>query len=897
MKNVVKLLAISVLGCILAIVFSISFFPVKSVAQDPSQIKLIQQGINSYNAEQFNQAAQAWNQALSTEENLLSKSLILSNLSLAYQSLGQWQKAEKTISQSLETLEKLDATTQAYTEILAKALNSQGHFQWLKGDYSNAIATWDLAATNYWQAGDTANTIKCQLNQIKALQASGLSSKAAKKADTIYQNLADSSNPELKSAGLQYLGNVLRSVGNLQKSAQVLQESLAILETPATLLELGNTEKALSDSYLTTNQLQLASQYSQTAISHYQQAFNSGKNLQAGLNYLNLAIALGKWSDISTLIPQIEQSVSSLPATRSNIYLRLNFAHNLSCLQEIQERNNLSCVGTLPQEQLTQILSSDKPNIEIPSSQEITQAIEIAIKQASDAKTKSYATGELGSLYESQQQWQLAKQFTQQALLTLEGIQAPEIRYLWSWQLGRILKQQGNLLGAIASYSSAIDDFKLVRSDLLVINSEVQFSFRDRTEPLYRELVDLLFKSESLKKNSTSSTSATSQAYLEQAIQTIDTLQLTEVENFLNCDLASVSSSRRLDRNTQNTEQIDSQAGFIYPIILKDRIEVIFKAPGQSLKHHTTYIQKEKVEQILRELKTAIIRGYASKVIALSQNVYSWLIEPWEEYLEDSNQISTLVFILDGELRNIPMGVLYDSKHQEYVVQKQYALALLPSFQAFNLQNNTAELRVLGAGISQELQVDNKSFSELEVTAELTNIKNNISSTILLNAEFTQSNIRQNLEQGDFSVVHLATHGNFSSNPEETYILIYDSNPIKGSLLKARDLDRLLRYSSEQKPLELLVLSACETAQGDTRAALGLAGLAIRAGASSTLATLWQVNDRSTVKFMERFYQELSIPGTSKAIALHRAQEALLNQPNYQAPYYWAPYVLVGDWG
>ncbi|MEO1673148.1 MAG: CHAT domain-containing protein, partial [Cyanobacteria bacterium J06631_2] len=136
----------------------------------------------------------------------------------------------------------------------------------------------------------------------------------------------------------------------------------------------------------------------------------------------------------------------------------------------------------------------------------------------------------------------------------------------------------------------------------------------------------------------------------------------------------------------------------------------------------------------------------------------------------------------------------------------------------------------------------------------------------------------------------------FSSNPEETYILIYNSDLPQGSLLKARDLDQLLRHNAQQKPIELLVLSACETAQGDTRGALGLAGLAIRAGAQSTLATLWQVSDQSTVEFMKRFYQELRVPGTSKAIALHRAQKDLLSKSNYQAPFYWAPYVLVGNW-
>ncbi|MDJ0592369.1 MAG: CHAT domain-containing protein, partial [Pleurocapsa sp. MO_226.B13] len=271
-------------------------------------------------------------------------------------------------------------------------------------------------------------------------------------------------------------------------------------------------------------------------------------------------------------------------------------------------------------------------------------------------------------------------------------------------------------------------------------------------------------------------------------------------------------------------------------------------------------------------------------------------IEPLETYLENNNQITTLVFVLDGELRNIPMGVLYDSKQKEYLIQKQYALVLLPSFQVFDLQTTSTALKVLGAGISEELQVENKSFVGLNVTEELANIQNSIPSSILLNSEFTRPNIQKNLDTGDFSVVHLATHGNFSSNPEETYIVVYDSDAANASLLKARELDKLLRQSDKQKPIELLVLSACETAEGDERATLGLAGLAIRAGARSTLATLWQVSDQSTVKLMNRFYQELSIPGTSKAIALHRAQQELLDDPKYQAPYYWSPYVLVGNW-
>ncbi|MEO1006302.1 MAG: tetratricopeptide repeat protein, partial [Cyanobacteria bacterium J06638_38] len=395
MKKIIQFLTISILSCTLAIVISINFIPAKATAQNPPQIRLIQEGIDLYEAERFSQAAQAWNQALSKEEDLLSKSLILSNLSLAYQRLGRWQEAESTIDQSLKILKNLDNSTPTYAEILAKALNSQGHLQWLRGNFSNAIAAWELATTNYLQAGDTVNTFKCQLNQIKALQASGLSSKATEKLEQMYQDLAHTPN-QFQSTGLQYLGNALRSVGNLQKSAQVLKESLTIVPTPETLLELGNTEKALSDSYLATNQLQLAEQYTQAALYHYQEAFKQGTNLQAGLNYLSLAIALGKWSDISTLIPQIKRSLTPSLTSRTEIYARLNFARSLTCLREIQAHHNLQCVSALRREQLKQNLDSDQPKIEIADVTEIAQAIKIAIHQATDAKTKSYSIGELG---------------------------------------------------------------------------------------------------------------------------------------------------------------------------------------------------------------------------------------------------------------------------------------------------------------------------------------------------------------------------------------------------------------------------------------------------------------------------------------------------------------------
>ena len=146
-----------------------------------------------------------------------------------------------------------------------------------------------------------------------------------------------------------------------------------------------------------------------------------------------------------------------------------------------------------------------------------------------------------------------------------------------------------------------------------------------------------------------------------------------------------------------------------------------------------------------------------------------------------------------------------------------------------------------------------------------------------------------------FNVVHIATHGTFSSNPEQTYLLDWKKR------IRVKDLDNLLRVREEQiaTPIELLVLSACETAAGDKRAALGLAGIAIRAGTRSTLATLWQVNDASTAEFMVQFYQQLKNPQITKAEALRQAQLAFLNKyvgTDYNRPYHWASFILVGNW-
>ncbi|MFB8792156.1 MAG: CHAT domain-containing protein [Potamolinea sp.] len=854
---------------------------------------LLQQGIELYEAQRFSEATEVWqqgNKAFVTQGDPLNQALLLRYLSLAYQHLGQWTEAQRSLSQSLKLLDihKDQANTPAYLDVFAKALNTQGRLHWSQGQWSKAIATWKKAAATYEKAGNKTGVIGSVINQAEALQALGLSNQAQAELLQVQQILQQQSDPAIKVTGLENLGKALRRVGKLKESQKVLQTSLQIAQEfklsqalGSILLELGNTERALGNTSLAMGNLEDEKTHTQTAIAFYQQATDSAKlRLLAGLNLLSLLVETGKWSEAANLGSTIQPAVANLPPSRTSIYAQLHLAHSLTCLQPNLDTKSLSCISGDRQEKLRENLA--KPSLTTISSQEIAQILATAIQQArslKDRTAESYALGQLGGLYEATQQWSVAQDLTQQALLIAQEIQSPDIRYQWEWQLGRLLEKQGDRKKAIIAYQEAVETLKSIRGDLLTINSEVQFSFRDNVEPIHRKLVDLLLK--------TDGNTQPSQENLKRAIEVIDSLQLAELENFLSCKL-----SQKVQLN-QDIEQVDQKAALIYPILLEDRLEVIVKIPGKPLKHYVTALKRHEVEKTAVELRANILkRNRPEEVIVQATQIYKWLIEPLEQDLENSGKIKTLVFMLDGALRNIPMSVLYDGKRQEYLMQKPYAIAVVPGLQLFDLRPfGRKKLKILTAGVSEQREIEGRKFDKLpNVVEELQQIGNIVPSESLLNPKFTQANLQQQINSGSFIAVHLATHGQFSSDPEETFILAYNQ------LLKSNELNNLLRVNNQSREsrVELLVLSACETAKGDNRATLGLAGIAVRAGARSTLSTLWQVSDRSTSELMERFYKELTKPEVTKAEALHQAQLELFKK--YKSPYYWAAYVLVGNW-
>jgi CHAT domain-containing protein len=867
--------------------------------------KLLDESKRLYDAGNFNDAIAILEQAVQlfqSQGDQIKVAIALSNISNAYKQIGAYQQALSYITQSRKLLESQRniSNSKESLPIFAQVLDIQANLQLTLGKPIDALENWQQATVIYEKLDLKNEQFRSLINQNLALQTLGRYHRAIKILTEVLPKLSKQSDQIIQTIALRSLGDAQLYLGEIDASLESLQQSYQIavkIKSPAqiaeTLLSLGNAQCVKGNKARSVSPLQNTTRFEKTApllyvskpispsvrklyqqaVESYQQTVAISKSpaiqIKAQLNLFRVLIELEEFSQTSQLYSQLQLTIDKLPVSKSSTEARINLAKNLLFLKQIS------------------------PN-HAPKWENIAQILAFSIKQAEDLqdlRSQSYATGILGSLYLQTQNLTDAQQLTEKAVDLAISIEAKEIAYLWQWQLGYIFKIQGNRTASLDNYSRAVDNLNDLRTELLVINQDVQFSFRDDVEPVYRQLVDLLLQSSSQNKTQ----QKISQKNLKKARDVIEALQLREIENYFQ-EACLQAKPEIIDRVVDNT---DSKAAVIYPIILQNRLEIILKLPNQNkFNRYTTFIQAYELEKTIETLQNSLRQPEKiNQVKKISGEFYSWLIQPLEADLQ-KNQIETLVFVLDGNLRNIPMAVLYDSKvpekEQKYLIEK-YAIVLTPGLQMLEPKSlEKKELNILIAGVSEKRFVENQEFNALKnVPFELKTIQSQIpDSKTLLNQSFTKINLEKQIDSGKYTVVHIATHGNFSSNLEETYILTWNK------LLNLKDFDRLFQINTnlDSQAIQLLVLSACETADGDKRAALGLSGIAVRAGARSTLATLWAVDDESTAQLMSQFYQELQNNELNKAKALQQAQIKLLKNKNSESPLIWAPYILVGNW-
>lgn len=816
-----------------------------------------------YQQGQLDNAIALWEKLAQTyqkQEETVKKSQILSYLALAYQQKGEWQKAEMAIAKSLKLVEN-DVNSRL---VFAEAMNTLGTLQLAKGQAQQALKSWQQATQIYQQMNDKQGEFRVKINQARALRALGLYSLACQKilktlelAALTCQNL----NFEQLTQSLDHLPKTLTSLqiaawltfGDILRDLGQLGASQTVLETILTHFTEEERNNAIA---LSLGQTLQASGENQIALSWYEKAarppVSQTLQVQAQLSQLKLLINQENWSAAIALLPIIEQNLNQIPLSHQQIYTQITFAERLT---ELPKQSN----------DQTSLSSWKSIATRLVKTQKMAQLL-------GDKRAEVYAIGNLGKIYERTQQWAIAQKLTEQALQISQALNASELTYLWQWQLGRIFAQQFQREKAIKAYFSAVEILQTLSQDFTA-NTEFRFTFQQDIDLVYREFISLLL--------SPNTQGEISQVDLKIAREQIESLQIEELNNFFRAVCLTTNSSE--------IDQLDPDAAVIYPIILRDRLAVILSLPNQPLQVFNTPLEPQKLKDAIANLRYTLVIRSRRDFFTPSQEIYDWLLRPLEKTLTNQKNLKTLVFVLDGVLKNIPMAALHDRKR--FLIEK-YRVSITPSLRLLTPQQNQQKsTKTLLAGISQNSE--KLGFTPLNyVKKELDAIQFQVPSETLLNESFTPENLAKSITYKFFPIVHLATHGRFSSQLQDTFIVTCNK------LLDINELASILKSSnpSGNRGIDLLVLSACETAAGDERAALGLAGMAVRSGAKSTIATLWSVNDEATAKLMEKLYQQLARQKVTKSEALQQAQLALLKDKWYQHPFYWAPYIFVGNW-
>jgi CHAT domain-containing protein len=739
------------------------------------------------------------------------------------------------------------------TSSSADSLMKEGAQYYQRGAFSEALSHWKQAADLYKSAG----------NKPAQFEALGLSAQA--------------------SMGL----------GQSKQALQSLELALALAQKSGDPLVEATAHGQLGRTYLTLGQLTEASEYLRHA-SDLARKQNSPQLTATTLNDLGVLLAL-KRQDKEAL-ERFEESMvlaqqAKLPllaaTARTNgarALLRLDQPANsrvsldaaLDHLRNVppSRPKSLGLIGiALAYQRLIPQLLQVRDPLVLRTAGTLQEAATVA-EQQGDKRTLSYALGYLGHLYETEFRMDEALQLTRRALFAAQSVDAPESLYRWQWQLGRLQAATGQLDDAIASYRQAAATLQPIRVEVAQASSEDPPVGQETIKPMYFEMADLLLQRASLTENGKAA-----EGYLLAARDAIEAYKTAELRDYFKDDCVDAVRSR-----TTSFDRLSSDTAVVYPIMFTSRLELLVSLPS-GLKRISVPVTAERLTQEVRTFRRLVEKRTTREYLPHAQQLYDWLVRPLESDLSGL-QITTLVFVPDNALRTIPLAALHDGS--SFLISK-FALALTPGLTLTDPRPlDRGKLRFLAAGLTKSVQ----GFPALPYVAEeVASIEQLYKGDQLINNAFQTPRLERELRDGRYGVLHIATHGKFSTDVNDSFLLTFDGK------LTMQTLDQLVGlFRYRQEPLELLTLSACQTGVGDDRAALGLAGVALKAGARSALATLWFINDEASATLISEFYRQLRQPSLSKAVALQRAQVKLLNDRVYEHPAYWSPFLLLNNW-
>jgi CHAT domain-containing protein len=369
---------------------------------------------------------------------------------------------------------------------------------------------------------------------------------------------------------------------------------------------------------------------------------------------------------------------------------------------------------------------------------------------------------------------------------------------------------------------------------------------------------------------------------LDQAQRIAEAYRSAELQNSLGAECVPL-------RNPVTPADLKPGEVLLYPLLLEDRIELLYATGNDRAKGYRRMppdrSRNRALIAALAQRMTASLSGASNDWEAASRDLHAALIAPIAPLL---GRDATLIIVPDGPLRQISFAALMDDQGRFLMEQARLAVVPALSFAAPGTRDTDPE--IIAASLEKELDLPVGRFTRLEGTASEAAMAAGQDGVLL--TDFDRSDLARALAKRPASVLHLATHAAFNGRTERSFI-VADGEAITLPELRAMLSANRLRGQG----LQLLVLSACETAVGDDDQAMGLAGAAVEAGAASALASLWEVSDAGTAALMEAFYTHYRAgEGRARALQLAQIELARGGDGQWTDPGIWGAFTLVGSW-
>jgi CHAT domain-containing protein len=670
---------------------------------------------------------------------------------------------------------------------------------------------------------------------------------------------------ESKRLLLASLGTRLRQLGYLKNARAIIN---AVLQHDANnsafLLSSANVSQAeylysVSDineifnpeaRYLaSTTGLEAA----QRAFAEYHQlfgTFNTESEIDAGLNWLRL------WTCLKDSVPNLKQLKDSYRPQYIDLTKTIS--------ERLKSTNNPEKL----EQQIFLLETIINPTSTDPYFSELIRAhTDILLQQlepSTQPKTLSRVLGIQGLLFRQNKQDAQAIISLSKAHSLALAIDDTELTTDWEIELGSLYLQQGDYTSSQQFFDASFAGINKLREKRLALPTELQYQAQSKYTKFYIQYQDLLFSMPTLD--------------YKKIIAVQEQKKISEIENYLQCGRLQTISL--LDLPSNRLPDV-----MIYLIRRSKSYELLMRRKDNNYYHHS--IDANQLNSTLNEVRKYINSDNLNAApVSILQSIFG------QAYNLTLGKVSswlprrgTLVWVVDTNLQSIPWDALYTTKNQYLIEQYSvgYSIGALINYPKH--KSASKQPYILAGGISQER--DNyKALPGVET--ELKGISEIFSNTkILLDSNFNIEALNKSIKTPN--ILHFATHGKFSRDPGDTYLLGWDGK------ISLKKIENLVKQRSQ--PIDLLFLSACETASGDSRATLGMSGSAIRISARSAIASLWAMDDEAMSLLAVNFYTSLR-DGNSKIEALRDAKLRALRSNDWKISRFANIFsvILIGAW-